>query len=168
MSKEEAYGKIDEVVQSLGLAPSDKTVFEIKSSRIGQKKTLTLKSGSWQNKEPWFGIDENNELHTMVSVNSLMKFIESYQNLVQENFDMRLERSILSRMPIDFGDVWVVCMDEIQNIAQNNDNVQVFSIDLDKVVDEVKAKHPNLFLDLEKYVQNPEFDVKKYIKKSEK
>ena len=66
---------------------------------------------------------------------------------------MRLEKSILRHVPIDFGDVWVVCMDELKNIAESNDGIQVFKIDLDKVVENVKSKYPNLFLDIQDYMK---------------
>ena len=151
--KDEAISKINEISDSLGLAESEKTIFEIMHDEENGSKTLTLKNGSWANKEPWFGIDEKGDLHTMVSVKSMTDFLESYKAIARENFDLRLEKSILKQIPIDFGDVWVVCMDELKNIAEKNDGIQVFKIDLDKVVENVKLKYPNLFVDMEKYIK---------------
>ena len=138
--------KIEEIYEILGDDGDEKTIFEIIDS--DDKKLLSLKIGSWNSQEPWFGIDSDQNLHTMVSIKSLTKFIESYRDLARENFDLRLEKSIAQHLPIDFGDVWTVCMDEIKRIAIQNPENTTLSIDLNKVVDRVKQDHPNLFIDL--------------------
>ncbi|QKF64266.1 DUF2603 domain-containing protein [Campylobacter corcagiensis] len=140
--------KIDEIHEILGDDKNEKTIFEIVDS--DDKKMLTLKSGSWNSSEPWFGVDGDQNLHTMVSIKSLTKFIESYRNLARENFDLRLERSIAQHLPIDFGDVWTVCMDEIRRIALENPKSTTLNIDLNEIVSKVKQDHPNLFIDLER------------------
>lgn len=140
--------KIDEIHEILGDDKHEKTIFEIVDS--DDKKMLTLKSGSWDSSEPWFGIDGDQNLHTMVSIKSLTKFIESYRNLARENFDLRLERSIAQHLPIDFGDVWTVCMDEIRRIALQNPQNNTLNIDLNEIVGKIKQDHPNLFVDLER------------------
>lgn len=145
--------KIEEISEILGEEVfgkdgSEKTIFEIVDDG-DKKKMLTLKSGSWSSKEPWFGVDEDNNLHTMVSIKSLMNLIESYRDLARENFDLRLEKSIAQHLPIDFGDVWTVCMDEIRNLARKEPEKATLNIDLNEIVSSVKKKHPNLFVDME-------------------
>lgn len=140
--------KIDEIHEILGDEDHEKTIFEIVDS--DDKKLLTLRSGSWNSSEPWFGVDEDQNLHTMVSIKSLAKFIESYRDLARENFDLRLERSIAQHFPIDFGDVWTVCMDEIRKIALENPQSTTLNIDLNEIVGKVKQEYPNLFIDLER------------------
>lgn len=140
--------KIEEIHEILGDEGNEKTIFEIIDS--DDKKMLTLKSGSWNSSEPWFGLDEDQNLHTMVSIKSLTKFIESYRNLARENFDLRLEKSIAQHLPIDFGDVWTVCMDEIKKLAMQDPNKATLNIDLNEIVDKVRQDHPNLFIDIQR------------------
>ena len=57
---------------------------------------------------------------------------------------MKLEKSILQQLPLDFQDVWAVAMEEIGKSKKNE-------IDFDKLVKKIKKEHPNLFLDLKDF-----------------
>ncbi|CZE47396.1 DUF2603 domain-containing protein [Campylobacter geochelonis] len=152
MAKQDECEKIEQISKALGFNDGEKTIFEIVESENKNQKMLTLKSGSWSSKEPWFGVDENKDLHTMVSIKSLNGLIDAYRKLARENFDLRLEKSILQHVPIDFGDVWTVCMDEIRNIAIKNPENQVLSVNLNEIVEKVRQEHPNLFVNLDSII----------------
>ena len=130
------------------------TVIEIEKTDNPDVKLLSLKSGSWDNKEPWFVIDENQKLHAMVSIDTMNKLIENFRELQQDNFDLKLEKTILQHVPIDYQDVWTVAMDEIKKLAQKNSNAKTVNIDLEKLLRKIKKEHPNLFLNLKDLFAN--------------
>lgn len=143
------FDKIEDIEEYIG----DKnrkydTVIEIAKTDYPDIKTLSLKSGSWDGKEPWFIIDENQKLHTMISIDSIHKLIENFKKLQQDKFDLKLEKTILQHVPIDFQDVWTVAMDEIKKLADKNNHAKSLNIDLERLLRKIKKEHPNLFLNL--------------------
>lgn len=146
--------KIDELSQNLGIKADDKTILELKNTQNENEKILSLKSGHWQAPEPWFVIDEEDNLHTLISINSLKSMLEGLKELQKENFELRLEKAIYQQIPIDFNDVWIVAMDEIKKQAKNN--TTQLNIDLSKLMENIKKEHPNLFVDMESLVMQGE------------
>ncbi len=130
------------------------TVIEVENTDNPDVKTLNLKSGTWSGKEPWFVIDENQKLHTMISIDSINKLINNFKQLQQDNFELKLEKTILQHVPIDYQDVWVVAMDEIKKIAIKKGNEKTLNIDLEKLLRKIKKEHPNLFLNLKDLFAN--------------
>ncbi len=130
---------------SKALSPTkqkEKTILEMLPSDDENSKLLRLKSGSWDNqKEPWLIYDEQDRLHAMLSIDTLSKMIEHFKQAEQEALFLKLEKSILQQLPLDFQDVLAVAMEEIAKSKKN-------TIDFDKLIKKIKKEHPNLFLDL--------------------
>ncbi|EAJ9123701.1 DUF2603 domain-containing protein [Campylobacter coli] len=143
--------RIDEFSQNLGMKKEDRAIFEMKQSENENEKCLILKNGSFDSSEPWFIMDENNQIHTLISLNSLKNILENLKQTQKENFELRLEKAIYQQIPIDFSDVWIVAMDEIKRKAQ--EGVMEISIDLEKLLADIKKEHPNLFVDMQAMVE---------------
>jgi hypothetical protein len=142
------FEMINVISKDIGL-DGDKTVIEIENTDNPEVKRLSLKSGSWSANEPWFVVDENKKLHTMMSMRSVNKIIENFRATQEENFNLKLEKTIWQNIPIDFQDVWAVAMDEIKIMATGeSEEVKVINVDLEKLITKIKAEHPNLFLNL--------------------
>lgn len=130
---------------SKGLSPTkhkEKTILEILPSDEENTKRLRLVSGSWENqKEPWLVYDEQEKLHAMLSIDTLSKMIEHFKQAEQEALFLKLEKSILQHLPLDFQDVLTVAMEELAKSKKSD-------IDFDTLIKKIKKEHPNLFLDL--------------------
>ena len=133
---------IEKIAKGLDVSKQkEQTLLEISSSEQENAKTLTLKRGSWSGKEPWFVLDEKQKLHALIPIEALSKVMENLKQMEEEAFSMKLEKSILQQLPIDFQDVWTVAMEEVQKRKSKD-------IDFEKLVRKIKKEHPNLFLDL--------------------
>ena len=144
--------KVDLLSKSLGFGKNDKTLFEIKKTADPKVKELHLQSGSWESEDAWFAIDEEDtkKAYAFIPSDSFSQMLKVLKQAQKENFDLKLEKTIWQNIPNDFDDVWVVAMDEIKNLAQNEGNKPV-SIDLEKLITDIKEDHPNLFINLKEF-----------------
>lgn len=134
----------------IGMSKNDeKTVIKIKPTEQKNEKLCVLENGSWDGNEPWFIVDEHSKLHTLMSVESLTKLADTLKEVQEENFNLKLEKTLWKYVPVDFGDAWAVAMDEIKTMTTTPPNAKVVNINLNSLVKKIKKKHPNLFLDIE-------------------
>ncbi|CAM4138819.1 DUF2603 domain-containing protein [Campylobacter armoricus] len=150
LSKKTSQDIIDELSNHLGIEKHNQTIFHL--THINEKeKKLSLKNGHELAPEPWFIIDENDEVKTMFSVKTLIEFLQNAKEMQKDNFELKLEKAIYQQIPIDFNDVWIVAMDEIKHqIAKGAKEV---NIDLDKLISNIHNKYPNLFIDMKEMMQ---------------
>ncbi len=144
---EQQMKEIDAVAKRLGMPnPSQRPVMQIVPGDSEDKKSLELKRGSWSDEQPWFIIDEEGRLLVLSTAEAMSAIMNSLQHMGEEVFKARLERAIAKELPIDFHDVWVVAMHELQQRLK--EGAQAQSVDLDNLVKSIKRKHPNLFYSL--------------------
>ena len=150
--KKELIKKVDLLSKSLGFGEQDKTLFEIKKTNDPKVKELHLQSGSWESEDPWFAIDEEDtkKAYAFIPSDSFTQMLKVLQQTQKENFDLKLEKTIWQNIPNDFDDVWIVAMDEIKKLAQDEGNKPV-SVDLEKLITDIKKDHPNLFINLREF-----------------
>ncbi len=145
---EQQLKEIDEVAKRLGMPkPTERPVMQMVSSGEDNRKVLELRRGSWSDEQPWFVIDEEGRLLVLSTAESMSAIMNSLQHMGEEVFKARLERAIAKELPIDFHDVWVVAMHELQQRLKEGATAAQ-SVDLDNLVKSIKRKHPNLFYSL--------------------
>ncbi|BCD59694.1 MULTISPECIES: DUF2603 domain-containing protein [unclassified Nitratiruptor] len=141
--------KINNLAKELGIEnPQGVTIVRLEDTDDPNKKTLELVQGSWENKAPWFVIDNEEKVHVLSTLESILHLIRSLNEAKYENFNLKLEKAILENLPIDFNDVWVVAMSEIQKRLAESKNKNLLDIDIKKLVKDIKKHHPNLFMQL--------------------
>jgi len=114
------------------------TAKKLDSKTIVKCKDLELIEGDLKN--PLWIMQTDNDIKVVLDVNEYVQIMKMNEKLLKENFELKLERAILSQFPIDYDDVKAVVLKEMK---KNNDK------DLEEIVDQIKLEHPNLFYSLD-------------------
>lgn len=109
---------------------TDKTVIECKDYELLQ--------GDMKN--PLWILKIHDELRVVLEVDEYMRLLETLKNIMKENFELKLEKAILSEFPVDYDDVKAVVLKEMKR----NENASI-----NEIIDKVKLEHPNLFYNLD-------------------
>lgn len=150
---EKSLEKINEINSQMDSDNNESNIFEIVESLDTKQRVLLKRSGNWDTNNPVYIVDENNNLHAMVHADVFLNFLKIHKEILRENMELKLAKSIWQNMPIDFGDVWVVAMQELQKITKNQNGLKSFEIDLDNILKNIKKQHPNLFLDIKDFIK---------------
>jgi hypothetical protein len=81
----------------------------------------------------------NDDLRVAVRASEYIATMQTLKDVMKENFELKLEKAILSEFPIDYEDVKAVVLEKLKESDKS----------LEEVVEEVKLEHPNLFYNLE-------------------
>ena len=111
---------------------------QIKSNTIVECKELEVIEGDL-NSSLWVIITPDNKMKVAMDVEEYLEFVENLKELMKENFELKMEKAILSEFPIDYDDVKAVVLEEMKE----NVDKSVY-----EVVQKVKTEHPNLFYNL--------------------
>ena len=135
---------IENISHTLGISDRERITFDIEEVSSNELR-VRIVNGTKNFKSPWFAI-KNEEPYIVMPAEILDMVFRMLRTAQKESFDLRLERSIWQHMPIDFGDVWRVAMDELArgNFAKEPD--------LEKLIAKIKQEHPNLFVDMTSFI----------------
>ena len=109
---------------------TDKTVIECKD--------YELLRGDMKN--PLWILKIHDELRVVLEVDEYMRLLETLKKVMKENFELKLEKAILSEFPVDYDDVKAVVLEEMKKNSEAS---------VDEILDKVKLEHPNLFFKVE-------------------
>ena len=135
---------IENISHTLGISDRERITFDIEEVSSNELR-IRIVNGTKNFKSPWFAI-KNEEPYIFMPAEILDMVFRMLRTAQKESFELRLERSIWQHMPIDFGDVWRVAMDELArgNFAKEPD--------LEKLIAKIKQEHPNLFVDMTSFI----------------
>ncbi len=114
------------------------TAEKLNSKTIVKCKDFEVKRGDLNNRLWVMEID--NKLKVVMDVNEYLEIMEMTKKLLKENFELKLEKAILSEFPIDYDDVKAVVLEEMKNNSDKN---------ISEIVHKVKLEHPNLFYNID-------------------
>ena len=101
-------------------------------------KDFNLKEGDIEN--PLWIIETEDKLKVAIDLEEYISIMEDMKKLLKENFDLKLEREILSEFPVDYDDVKAVVLEEMKENPEKK---------LEDIVKKVKLEHPNLFYEID-------------------
>ena len=81
-------------------------------------------------------IEKDGKNYVLIEEDKYQDLIKIFKEVLIQNREFKLEQKILNEMPIDFYDVKVVVKKELENDSK---------LSIEKAVENVKYKHPNLF-----------------------
>jgi hypothetical protein len=84
----------------------------------------------------WVVVLPENKLKVAMDVDEYMTLLSSLKECMKENFELKLEKAILSEFPIDYDDVKAVVLEEMKK--DQNKSIK-------EIVEKIKLEHPNLF-----------------------
>ena len=113
---------------------AEKVAKKIDSQTIVRCNDLEVKQGDINS--PLWVMEVGDKIKVVMDVDEYIEFMEMSKKLLKENFELKLEKAILSEFPIDYDDVKAVVLEEMK---KNSDK------DLEEIVDKIKFEHPNLF-----------------------
>ncbi len=145
--------KLEVINKALGLNKENPILMELKNTDDKNIRELHIKNGSFNTEEPWFvtDSDDDKKAYAVLPMEAFNQIVKTMKEIQQENFNLKLEKSILSQVPTDFEDVWVVAMDRIESLVDKENPNKPISIDIDKLILDIKEEHPNLFINMKNF-----------------
>ena len=120
---------------------AEKVAKKLDSKTIVRCKEYEILQGDL-NSSLWV-LEIDNKLKVAMDVDEYIEMMELTKKILKENFELKLEKAILSEFPIDYDDVKAVVLEEMKKDTQKS---------IDEIINKIKLEHPNLFynIDLDK------------------
>ena len=114
------------------------TAQKLNSKTIVKCKDIEVVEGDL-NSDLWV-MEVKDKIKAVLDIDEYLKIMEMIKKLMKENFELKLEKAILSEFPIDYDDVKAVVLEEMKKNPE---------ININEVINKIKLEHPNLFYNIE-------------------
>lgn len=138
---------INKFAKFLCIPKGHKNIYKITEESNGDKKIT--KCTDENGFEVEFLVDEKDKIKLIISLECFEALMSNTRDILKENSALKLEKSIMKHMPINFEDVWTVAIGDIID-------KDPLDVNYDEVIKNIKIKHPNLFLDLSNFINSGE------------
>lgn len=112
---------------------------------------LSMEQGGFSKEDLWFLQDEEGEEYVVFPQKLFVRLLSRIRTTREENLMMALEKDIIAQMPLDFDDAMVVAKSALETLRQNDGSLPEINTAL--FAKDIKVKYPNLFFDLNDYLQ---------------
>lgn len=120
----------------------------------GDGMLLKMECGSFSKDDLWFLRDEDNEEYVVFPQKVFTRLLGRIKSIQEEKFFLKLEKDIISQMPIDFDDAMAVAKSTIEAMRQNDGSLP--EISTSSLAKEMKKEYPNLFFSIEGFRKKEE------------
>ena len=100
---------------------------------------LAMERGGFSKEDLSFLRDDEGEEYVVFPQKLFVRLLTRIRNIQEEKLIMKLEKDIISQMPIDFDDVWCIALKEIKNYKK----------DPKKIIQNIKKRYPYLFVNFD-------------------
>lgn len=108
---------------------------------------LAMESGGFSKEDLWFLQDEQGEEYVVFPQKLFVQLLSHIKNIQEEKLVMKLEKDIISQMPIDFDDAMAVAKSTLESLRLNDGNFP--EINTTTLAKDIKKCYPNLFFDID-------------------
>ncbi|WP_276891888.1 DUF2603 domain-containing protein [Helicobacter japonicus] len=108
---------------------------------------LAMENGGFSKEDLWFLQDDEGEEYVVFPQKLFVRLLSHIKHIQEEKLVMRLEKDIISQMPIDFDDAMVVAKSALESLRLNDGNLPEVNTAI--LARDIKKKYPNLFFDID-------------------
>lgn len=108
---------------------------------------LCMESGGFSKEDLWFLQDDDGEEYVVFPQKMFVRLLSRIKNMQEEKLMMKLEKDLMSQMPIDMDDTMAVAQNILETMRLSDGNFP--EINTAMLAKDIRKKYPNLFFDLD-------------------
>ena len=108
---------------------------------------LAMERGGFSKEDLSFLCVDEGEEYVVFPQKLFVRLLTRIRNIQEEKLIMKLEKDIISQMPIDFDDVMVVAKNILESLRLSDGSLPEINTAL--LAKDIKKKYPNLFFNLD-------------------